>query len=190
MVVALSDRERRTVTIGVAVVVLAVLVARGLLPLADRWQRQAARLDALRARVAQAEGLLQQADTVAALAEALERRLADSPRRLAHGASVEVAASDLEGLLQGSTEASGAQLQQLSWEPPAAGETSAPLPVLRGSFSVVGDIHGLAQLLAQLADGARPVQVERLTVQQNPALRGAPDVLQWTVGVRVPVVVP
>jgi hypothetical protein len=49
-------------------------------------------------------------------------------------------------------------------------------------------VEGLAQLLAQLATGPRPVQVDRLVVQRNPALRGAPDVLQWTVSVRAPVV--
>lgn len=187
---ALSDRERRTVMGGALVVALGVLLVRGVLPLAAHWQRQGARLSAARSRVARAEGLLQQADTLAALADALERRLAESPRRLAHGPSAAVAASALEGLLQGATEASGAQLQQLSLEPPAAGEGDGALPEIRGTVSAVGDIQGLAQLLAQLANGPRPVRVARLTVQHNPALRGAPDVLQWTVGVRVPVVVP
>jgi hypothetical protein len=49
-------------------------------------------------------------------------------------------------------------------------------------------VEGLALLLAQLGEGPRPVRVERVTVQRNPALRGAPDVLQWTLVVRAPVV--
>lgn len=189
----LGERERRTVVAGALVVLVGVLLTRGVLPLAEHWQRQGARLAAARTRMAHAEGLLRQADALAALADSLERRLAASPRRLAHGASAEVAASALEGLLQGAAEASGSQLQQLALEPPTAageGDEGGTLPVVRGTVSAVGDVAGLAQLLAQLADGPRPVHVERLSVQQNPALRGAPDVLQWTVGVRVPVVVP
>jgi hypothetical protein len=59
---------------------------------------------------------------------------------------------------------------------------------VQATLAALGDVEGLALLLAQLGEGPRPVQVERVTVQRNPALRGAPDVLQWTLVVRAPVV--
>ena len=100
-----------------------------------------------------------------------------------------VCSSALEGMLQGAVDGAGAQLQQLAVEPvPAEAEAGEALPTVRATLAALGDVEGLALLLAQLGDGPRPVLVERVTVQRNPALRGAPDVLQWTLVVRAPVV--
>jgi hypothetical protein len=187
----LSPREWRTVQAGLLVLGLGLLVGRGVVPLLDRWQRQGARLAAVRQRVAMAEGILAQKDTVEALAAVLERRLAEAPRRLLTGSTPAVAASALEGMLQGAVEGAGAQLQQLAVEAVSAeadAGAGAALPAVQATVAAVGDVEGLARLLAQLGHGPRPVGVARVTVQRNPALRGAPDVLQWTLVVRAPVV--
>jgi hypothetical protein len=185
----LSPREWRTVRGGLLVLGVGLLVGRGVVPLVDRWQRQGARLAAVRHRVAMAEGVLAQQDTMEALASVLERRLAEAPRRLLTGGTTAVAASALEGMLQGAVDGAGAQLQQLAVEPvPAEGAAGEALPMVQATLAALGDVEGLALLLAQLGEGPRPVRVERVTVQRNPALRGAPDVLQWTLVVRAPVV--
>jgi hypothetical protein len=185
----LSPREWRTVRGGLLVLGVGLLVGRGVVPLVDRWQRQGARLAAVRHRVAMAEGVLAQQDTMEALASELERRLAEGPKRLLTGGTTAVAASALEGMLQGAVDGAGAQLQQLAVEPvPAEGAAGEALPTVQATLAALGDVEGLALLLAQLGEGPRPVRVERVTVQRNPALRGAPDVLQWTLVVRAPVV--
>ncbi len=51
------------------------------------------------------------------------------------------------------------------------------------------DVIGLAALLDQLARAPRVVHVERMSVQQNSALRGAADMLQVTLTLRAPVVI-
>jgi hypothetical protein len=67
----------------------------------------------------------------------------------------------------------------------AAGRDGASVPA---TLSAYCDIHGLAALLRHLETGPRAVAVERMTVQINPALRGAPDVLQVSLTLRAPVV--
>ncbi len=60
---------------------------------------------------------------------------------------------------------------------------------LPATLTAYGDVIGLAALLEQLARAPRVVRVERMTVQQNSALRGAADVLQVTISLRAPVVI-
>lgn len=63
--------------------------------------------------------------------------------------------------------------------------TAVSLPATLAAYC---DVVGLAALLDHLAHAPRIVYVERVTVQQNSALRGAPDMLQVTLSLRAPVV--
>ena len=63
------------------------------------------------------------------------------------------------------------------------------IPLLPATIAAYGDIFGLAEFLHKLSSGPRVVRVERIAIQQNSALRGAPDVLQITVTLAAPVIV-
>ncbi len=67
----------------------------------------------------------------------------------------------------------------------SASSLNASLPATLAAYC---DIIGLAALLDHLAHAPRVVRVEKLTIQQNSALRGAPDMLQITLTLRAPVV--
>ncbi len=181
--IAGPSRERRVVFGGILVMALSLLSTYGVLPAVTRWRARAVQLDRVRAQVAHLKGLQQQASALDAAASAGETRLAGAPRRVIHARSSALGASALQALLQGAADASGLVVERVDvgTERTSAGDLTATL-------SAYGDIHGLAALLAQLANAPRITAVERLTVQINPALRGAPDVLRMTLGVRAPMV--
>ena len=133
--------------------------------------------------MAQLKGLQRQASELEAAASSTEALLAGGARRVIHARSSALGASALQTLLQGAADASGLVVDRVDVGPDLTSEGD-----LTATLSAYGDIHGLAALLAQLAQAPRITTVERLTVQINPALRGAPDVLRVTVGVRAPTV--
>ncbi len=101
-----------------------------------------------------------------------------------HARSSALGASALQTLLQGAADASALLVNRVDVAPEEAADGA-----LTATLSAYGDIHGLSAILAQLSRAPRVTVVERLTVQINPALRGAPDVLQITLAVRAPLVI-
>ncbi len=182
---AVRTRERRVVLGGVFVLALALLVTYGVMPAAERWRARERQLLAARDQVAALRGVLAQGAALERAAAQAEASLAGSPRRVLHARSGALGASALQALLQGAADGSGLLVNRVD-----AGTAPDDGGALTATMSAYGDIHGLAALLEQLAGAPRLVSVERLTVQINPALRGAPDVLQLSIGVRAPVVVP
>ncbi len=177
----MSARERRTVVWGAGIVLAATLIVRGLLPFVQSWQAREDRLTAVLARTAQLQALAAQTPQLTQAATIAERELAGAPRRVLHARSAALAASSLQSLLQEASDGAGLAVNRVEVSPDGDA-------VVVGTLSVVGDIHGLAALLGTLERGPRVVQIERLSITQNTALRGAPDVLQVTLGVRAPVV--
>jgi hypothetical protein len=178
-----TARERRVVMGGVLVLALSLLVTYGVVPAVTRWRAREVQLDRVRAQVAQLQGLQQQAGAMEAAAASAEASLAGGVRRVIHARSSALGASALQTLLQGAADASGLVVDRVEVGPDLTSEGD-----LTATLSAYGDIHGLAALLAQLATAPRVTMVEKLTVQINPALRGAPDVLRVTLGVRAPMV--
>jgi Tfp pilus assembly protein PilO len=177
------SRERRVVTGGILVLAVALLTTYGVLPAATQWREREMQFERVRAQVAHLKGMEQQASDIESAAAATEAQLAGGVRRVIHARSSALGASALQTLLQGAADASGLVVDRVDVGPDLTSEG-----YLTATLSAYGDIHGLAALLAQLASAPRIVTVERLTVQINPALRGAPDVLRVTVGVRAPMV--
>jgi len=177
------SRERRVVLGGIAVLALSLLATYGVLPAATRWRDREIQLDRLRSQVAHLRGIQQRASELESAAMSREALLAGGARRVIHARSSALGASALQTLLQGAADASGLVVDRVDVGPEltSAGDLTA-------TISAYGDIHGLAALLAQLVSAPRITAVERLTVQINPALRGAPDVLRVTLGVRAPMV--
>ncbi|MFO0208964.1 MAG: GspMb/PilO family protein, partial [Betaproteobacteria bacterium] len=98
--------------------------------------------------------------------------------------SAGLAANAVQALLQEAADGAGLLVNrvEVDAEPDSTGALTATL-------SAYGDVHGLAELLRMLDAGPRVAEVRRLTVQQNSALRGAPDVIQVSIGVRAPVLI-
>lgn len=177
-----SSREQRTIVWGLAIVVVAVVIMRGVVPFAQQWVAREERLAAVVQRTAQLRALAAQTPQLAQAATIAERELAGAPRRVLHARTSALAASTLQALLQEASDGAGLAVNRVDVSPDGEDAVTATL-------AVVGDIHGLAALLATLERGPRVVRIERLAVTQNTALRGAPDVLQVTLGVRAPVVI-
>lgn len=178
-----SSRERRVVVGGIVVLTLALLAAYVVLPVTTRWREREVALERVRRQVGQLKGLQQHASELEAAASLAEGQLAGGARRVIHARSSALGASALQTLLQGAADASGLVVDRVDVGAELTSDGS-----LTATLSAYGDIHGLAALLAQLAGAPRIAAVERLTVQINPALRGAPDVLRVTLGVRAPMV--
>ncbi len=177
------SRERRVVIGGILVLALSLLVTYGVVPAATRWREREIQLDRIRAQVSHLKSMQQHASELDAAAASMETLLSAGARRVIHARSSALGASALQTLLQGAADAAGLVVDRVDVGPDLTSEGD-----LTATLSAYGDIHGLAALLSQLARAPRITSVERLTVQINPALRGAPDVLRVTVGVRAPMV--
>ena len=204
---AVKARERRVVAVGAIVVAVGLLLAYVMLPFARHWNMREQALRAVRAQSDTLAGLIASASQLEAVASAQERLLASSNRRVLHARSATLAASSLQSLLQDASDASHLVVtrldvaQDLSQQtsPETAPDSSLNVTTqsasrgravsLPATLAAYCDIVGLAALLDHLARAPRVVYVERITVQQNSSLRGAPDMLQVTVTLRAPVVI-
>lgn len=175
-------RERRAVMAGTLVVLGALLLTKVLLPQWRTWQSREVRLAQTTTRVAQLRGLIQATRQLEGAAAAAEAALAGAPRRVLHATSSTLAAGALQSLLQGAVDGAGMVVNRVE----VASERDST-GGLQGTVSAYGDIHGVSTLLHTLSNGPRAVTIERLSVQQNSALRGAPDVLQIQLTVHAPV---
>lgn len=202
----LRTRERRTVLWGAAIVLLSLLVTFVALPFARRWALREVELEGTRARATELATLAGSARALDSAAVAEERSLAAGGRRVIRARSRALAASALQSFLQDASDASRLVVTRLDVAAAdASGDADAGSDPLAGSgpgmagtspaifipatLSAHCDITGLADLLAQFANGPRVVQVERMTVQSTSALRGAPDMLQVTLTLRAPVII-
>ena len=202
---ATAARERRTVVIGASIVVLSLLVAYVLLPFGRRWQLREIELEGTRARVSELASLSSSRRALDSAATAVERSIAAGGRRVIRARSRALAASALQSFLQDASDASRLVVTRLdvatgdadATDASAAGDAfdrstadgAEPSAFIPATLSAHCDITGLADLLAQLRHGPRVVHVERMAVQTNSALRGAPDMLQVTLALRAPVII-
>jgi len=202
-----KQREQRVIALGAIVVVVGLVLAQVILPFSRQWYTRSQELRALRAQSDTLAGLVANGGRLESAAAAQERLLAATNRRVLHARSTALAASSLQSLLQDAADASHLVVTRLDVAQNSADVNSAELALggsadslspstsangravaLPATLAAYCDIVGLAALLDHLARAPRVVYVERLTVQQNSALRGAPDMLQVTLSLRAPVV--
>lgn len=176
-------REQRTIAAGAIVVAVAVLINFGLVPRLRDWNVREQRLTAARAKLAEVSGFVGNQSQLNALIDAQEMQLAAQPRRVLRARSRALAASALQSLVQDLADASNVTVTRLDV---ANLETAGDLPI---TLAANGDIYGLANLLQQIRSARYAVVVDKLTSQNNTALRGAPDVLQITLSLHAPVIV-
>lgn len=183
---ALAPRDRRALRLGAIAVAVVVAVAIAM-PAVLNWRDREALIDARRAELARVQGLVQ---ATPAFRTAIESRsgamlgYAQRPLRAATGA---LAAGVLQGELQRLAEESGLTVDQLDVTGDAD-SVAAPLPAIPATLVALGDVHGVADLLAKLRSGPHLVDVRELAVQVNPALKssGGGELLQLTLVVRAP----
>ncbi len=188
----LQRREQRVVIGGALLAVVSVLLANVALPFARHWSAREAEIRALRAEAASLAGLVTASPRIEAEAGAQERALSGRARRVFHARSMPLASSALQALLQDAADAAHLVVTRLDVAQTAPGSDVAAAVDSSGSslpatLVAYGDVVGLAALLDQLTRAPRVVHVERMTVQQNSSLRGAPDMLQITLALRAPV---
>lgn len=183
---------------GLGVIVLAVFASFIVFPFLRRWQIREIELNTSRVQLAQLSELSAHARTLASAAAAAESVLGVTDRRVIRARSATLAANALQSLLQDAADASSLVVTRLDVASPDAlrtveegvdaGATSG-MTTVPATLSAYGDIFGLSEFLLKISNGPRQVRVEKMTVQQNSALRGAPDVLQFTVTLGAPVMV-
>ncbi len=178
----MTPRERRVVAVGLAVVLATWLATRVLQPSIRSVMERESRIALLEDRVERLQRLTADSSALREQAAAAERMLASRPRRMLQARSAPLAASSVQTLLQEA--ADGARLAVNRIDVASEPDSTGALPA---SVMAYGDIHGLAALLASIERGPRLLQLRRLVVQQNSALRGAPDVLSLTAQLGAPI---
>ncbi len=206
------QRERRVVMGGGAVVAAALLLAYGIVPFVRQWRAREASIAVARERVSYLATLTARTASLEAAAATDERALSTRTRRVMHARSSTLAASALQSLLQDMADASPLVVTRLEvsaddssgvdpsvsfTDPSGAGQFAAGQSVAGASghrvlqvpatMSAYGDIAGVSTLLHLISTGPRVLQLERLAMQRNAALLGAPDVVQVTMTIRAPV---
>lgn len=179
---ASAAREQRVVMTGALVVVVALLVTYAVLPFARRWMLREGEISAATTRVSYLQNLVARTGELQSLADARERALTGESRRVLHARSNTLAASALQTWLQDAADASRIVVTRLEVSADTLATTGVP-----ASMSVYGDIHGVAAMLDVVQFGPRVMRLERVTLQRNAALIGAPDVVQATLQLRAPV---
>jgi len=193
-----TRREQRVIVGGVVTTAIALMLTYGALPFARRWQQREAQIAGARERITYLDGLTAQTASLEAAATNDERVLSGQERRVLHARSTTLAASATQAFLQDLADASQVVVSRLDVSTDdslAAGEASTgsleatglPLQFVPVAFSAYGDIGGVASVLQTLASGPRVLVIESLALQRNAALAGAPDVVQFTVKLRAPV---
>jgi hypothetical protein len=201
---AVSLRERRVVVGGALVVAVSFILTYAVVPFIRHWNTREAEAAVVRDRLTYLESLTSRAAAIEQRASAAERQLSSEPRRVVHARSATLAASALQSLLQDMADASALAVSRLEVsaddtigvdsvvsDPVAASAGDATGSAVRlqipATISAYGDIHGVARFLDLIGRGPRVLVLERLAVQRNAALLGAPDVVQFTATLRAPV---
>jgi type II secretory pathway component PulM len=178
-----SARERRTIAIGAALIVAALLASFVVLPFARRWGEREAAIDARADRLARLQALVRDAPRLAVSVQSAERALAARPQRVIGARSAALAASAVQSLLQGYAAESGVQVSRV--DVASAPDTAGGLAAIPATLTATGDVHGLAALLERVEHGPRALEIVDLAVQSVRGPRGE-SLLQFSVGVRAP----
>lgn len=160
----LSRRERRLVSGGAAVCLLGLATIWVVLPFANRWQEREDAIAAKQSHLGQLRALVGAEAATREGLVVLQKERVVLRERLLTGATPALAASNLQGLLQGYADASRVSLDRVDvvGEPGAtSGEGLSAIPV---RLSAQGDIYGLSELLTRFQSGPKLLIVDELKV--------------------------
>jgi hypothetical protein len=171
------------------VAVACVLAAYALIPVTRQWSDRETLITARRGELARLRGLQEAAPVLRTALATREARAAEFPQRPVRASTAALAAGVLQGVLQRYADESQLSVSELnvSGEPDT---TAVPLAALPATLIALGDVYGVADLLARVQHGSTLLDVREMTVQVNPARRanGGGELLQLTLVVRAPFV--
>ncbi len=173
--------ERRTVTVGLAVSALALLLAYGVVPYARRWSERETLIAARAGQLARMREAVADSAATRAMLVRTEGEVGGWPVRRIEAPSREVASSVLQAELRGWADGAGVQLTRLDDGTDLAGAAD-----IQATMVIVADAPGLAALLSAVGDGPYAAAVQSLDVRVNPVLRGPSPLLNVTIGVSAP----
>lgn len=162
---------------------MVLLSAMAVLPTARRWNARERQIETAQVELQRLANVVTGAARNDSLARAYDSALATQPRRVLRARSRALAASALQSLVAELAEISNVTVTRLDV---ASVADSGDVPI---TLAANGDIFGLADLLRQLRVAKIAIAVDKLQVQNNSALRGAPDVLQLVLTLHAPVIV-
>ena len=160
-----------------------LLAALAVMPAAKRWNARERQIKTAQAALQRLANVVTGAARNDSLARAYDLALASQPRRVLRARSRALAASALQSLVAEMSEMSNVTVTRLDV---ASVADSGAVPI---TLAANGDIFGLADLLHQLRIARIAIVVDKLQVQHNSALRGAPDVLQLVLTLHAPVII-
>jgi hypothetical protein len=177
---SLSRRERRVVSAGAAVCLLSLLTIWVVLPFARRWQDREEAIVARQGQLGQLRSLvLREAATREGLVVRQKERVA-LRERLLTGATPALAASNLQGLLQGYADGSRVTLDRVDVVAEPGVPSGDSLPAIPVRLSGQGDIYGLSELLTRFQSGPKLLIVDELKVTGG-SQEYQPDLLSFSV---------
>jgi hypothetical protein len=176
----LSRRERVVVATGAAVSLASLLIAFVVIPEAQRWSAREAEIRLKAEQLARLQGVLAQEQVVRAGVAGMEQERLQTERRLLAGATVAVASSSLQLLLNRFAAESGMELQRVD----AVGQTASAgtLQRIPARITVQGDIRGLVDLLVLVHRSETLLAVDEMRVSASPGFGRVPDMLTASIG--------
>ena len=166
---SLTRREQRTVSIGLIVSAIALFTAFVAMPYQRRWSAREELIASRADRIAKLESLI---SAESGLRETLRgREIAESGPRLVSGRTAALAASSLQGAIQGYATRSRVTIDRLDLAG-APDSVASPLPAIPASLSATGDVYGISEFLSLLQYGSPVVEIRQMTLVSNSSLRG------------------
>jgi Type II secretion system (T2SS), protein M subtype b len=174
-----SRRERWFMSVGVAVILAALVVTQLILPWSDRWAAREAAHAASRDQFIRLQSLVAGQKGVEQAVAYEKRADGGTDSRLSVGATPALAASTLQVLLRAYAELSSVQLDRVD----VAGQPKADKPGLMAipvTLQGEGDIYGLVAFLFRIQHGERLLVVDEMAVNTGLVRRDGDRVLVWS----------
>ncbi len=176
-------RQPRILSAGLSTIALALLIVFVVTPFLRNWRMRERQIDAAQVQFDRLNAVLVNRAVTTRMLAARDRDLSLQPTRVLRAHSRALASSALQSMVQDMADASHVVVTRLDVANVAAG---SELPL---TLSANGDIYGLADLLLHFRNARYAIDVDKMLVQVNSALRGAPDVLQVTLSLQAPVII-
>jgi hypothetical protein len=179
----MTSRERRIVTIGLAIALTGFICLRVLPEGVRRWSATRERLAQQRVLLAETRQALTELPRLEDSTRALTRAVGSLAPRILSGTTAPVALSDLSARLSTLTARHHGRLIELADGRDSA--TAGPLRRVRGVATIETDFQGLSALLLALSRDSLVSVVERIQVQAAEPMAGPSAPERLSVEIRV-----
>jgi type II secretion system (T2SS) protein M len=205
---ARNPRERRVIAGGAAVSIAALAAVFVALPLAARWSTREESIAAKRDQLARLDDLVRRQEPIRAALQARRAEREALADRLLTGATLDVAASALQELVQRYATESDVELGRFDLERArrARAEEQEPSPTRAAGDSTAGgdplagvqtipvritaesDVFGLVALLHRLQSGDKLLLIDEIRINSRSPEDNGRQMLGWSIYLRAPFV--